>query len=196
VSFAPAAGALPLNAVAPAAAAPMMMAKSKALPFLESPPACDGTMAGDVGFDPLGLSSYYSIKWMREAEIKHGRICQLAWLGWLTTDAGIYAPGAPQVSSLAAHDATVKSGHMLLLLFVIAIPEALSYVAISEMMSGETDREPGDYGIGWKLCKADDTATQQRYKEAEVAHCRAAMLAFSGVVTQSALNEMSSLPYF
>lgn len=30
------------------AAEPMMMAKSEALPFLEAPPACDGTMAGDV----------------------------------------------------------------------------------------------------------------------------------------------------
>jgi len=172
-----------------------MMAKSKALPFLENPPTLDGTMAGDVGFDPLGLSSYYSIKWMREAELKHGRICQLAWLGWLVTDAGIYAPGAPQVSSLAAHDVTVKSGHMLLLLFVIAIPESLSYVAISQMMSGETDRAPGDYGIPWRFCKKGDTATQEKYRVAEIQHCRAAMLAFSGVVTQSALKEIG-FPYF
>jgi len=177
------------------AAEPMMMAKSEALPFLEAPPACDGTMAGDVGFDPLGLSSYYSIKWMREAELKHGRVCMLAWLGYIATDAGIYAPGAPAVTSLEAHDACVKSGHMLLLLFVIAIPEALSYVAISEMMSGETDRKPGDYGIGWKFCKQGDTKTQEKYKLAEVVHGRAAMLAFSGVVTASALKEIS-FPYF
>merc|ERR1712072_1168026 len=105
-----------------------------------------------------------SLDWMREAELKHGRICMLATLGYVTTDGGIYAPGAPHVSSFEAHDATVKTGHMLLLLFVLAIPESLSYSAIHEMMSGESDRKPGDYGIGWRFCKPGDTKTQEKYK--------------------------------
>ena len=151
------------------------------------------------GFDPLNLSGYYSLDWMREAEVKHGRICMLAWLGYLTTDGGIYAPGAPHVSSLEAHDATVKSGHMLLLLIFLAIPEGLSYTAISEMMSGQSDRKPGDYGIGWRFCKPDDLKTQEKYKLAEITHCRAAMLGFAGMVTQSAklgmAGEYSGYPY-
>ena len=36
-------------------------------------------MIGNAGFDPLGLSTPQNIKWMREAELKHGRMCQLAW---------------------------------------------------------------------------------------------------------------------
>ena len=32
-------------------------AKSQAVPFLEAPAALDGSMAGDVGFDPFGFSS-------------------------------------------------------------------------------------------------------------------------------------------
>ena len=96
----------------------------------------------------------------------------LAWFGYVAVDLGLYAPGAPHVSSLAAHDATVKSGHMLLLLFVLAIPESLSYNAIAQMMSGETDRKPGDYGIGWRFCKKDDTATQDKYRLAEITHGR------------------------
>merc|ERR1719231_1718514 len=177
------------------AAAPITMRQSEALPFLEAPPQLDGSMAGDVGFDPLNLSGFYSLDWMREAEIKHGRICMLAFLGYLTTDGGVYAPGAPHVSSFEAHDATVKTGHMLLLLFAIAIPESLSYNAIAEMMSGESDRKPGDYGIGWRFCKPDDTKTQEKYKLAEITHCRVAMLGFAGMVTQSALKEIS-FPYF
>jgi len=35
-------------------------AKSKSVPFLEQPAALDGTIPGDVGFDPLGLSSLWS----------------------------------------------------------------------------------------------------------------------------------------
>ena len=173
----------------------MAIAKpSKALPFLEAPPQLDGTLAGDVGFDPLNLSGYFSLDWMREAEVKHGRVCMLAWAGYAFVDTGHWAPGAPHVSALAAHDTCVGTGHMLLLLFILAIPESLSYVAISQMMSGETDRKAGDYGIGWRFCGPDDTALQEKYKLAEITHCRAAMLAFAGVVTQSAKLQAEGLP--
>ena len=37
--------------------------------------------AGYAGFDPLGFSDYYDIKWLQEAEIKHGRIAMLAAVG-------------------------------------------------------------------------------------------------------------------
>ena len=35
-------------------------AKSKSVPFLEQPPALDGKLAGDVGFDPFNLSGYWA----------------------------------------------------------------------------------------------------------------------------------------
>ncbi|CAN0467670.1 unnamed protein product [Scytosiphon promiscuus] len=38
-----------------------MMAKSRALPFLESPATLDGSMVGDFGFDPLGLTENINI---------------------------------------------------------------------------------------------------------------------------------------
>jgi hypothetical protein len=86
----------------------------------------------------------------------------LAFLGFLAVDGGVLAPGAPQVSSFEAHDVTVKTGHMLVLLFAVAIPESLSYTAIAETMSGESDRKPGDYGIGWKFCKVRAVAVGAR----------------------------------
>ena len=137
----------------------------------------------------------FSLDYMREAEIKHGRICQLACLGYVAVDLGFTVPFAPKVSSLLAHDATVKSGNMLLLLFIIAIPEALSYNAISEMMSGQSDRKPGDYGISYKFCKPGDTKMQEKFQLAEITHGRAAMMGFSGMVTASALTE-APFPYF
>ena len=33
--------------------------RSKSVPFLNQQPALDGTLPGDVGFDPLGLSSLW-----------------------------------------------------------------------------------------------------------------------------------------
>ena len=61
------------------------------------------------------------------------------------------------------------------------------------MMSGETDRAPGDYGIPPRFCK--DAATLEKYKLQEITHGRAAMLGFSGMVTAAALTE-KGFPYF
>jgi len=113
--------------------------RSKSVPFAEQPPALDGTLAGDVGFDPVGFSSMWSdkdwsqqivpdiwpesgertpistIEWMREAEVKHGRVCMLAVLGWVAVDAGLRFPGdmfASIPNSLAAHNTAVENGSM------------------------------------------------------------------------------------
>jgi hypothetical protein len=44
--------------------------KSKSLPFLPQPANIVG-MAGDVGFDPLGFSNFFDIRWLREAEVSN-----------------------------------------------------------------------------------------------------------------------------
>jgi len=56
---------------------------SQALPFTTCPAALDGTLAGDVGFDPLGFAdSPDNLSSYREAEVKHGRLAMLAAAGW------------------------------------------------------------------------------------------------------------------
>jgi len=53
------------------------------LPFINAPAMLDGTLAGDVGFDPLGFSdSDAQLINMREAEVKHARLAMLAAIGW------------------------------------------------------------------------------------------------------------------
>ena len=48
-----------------------------------APAVLDGSLAGDVGFDPLGLAkSKKGLFWMREAELKHARLAMLAAVGW------------------------------------------------------------------------------------------------------------------
>mmetsp|Transcript_11989 Transcript_11989/g.18779 ORF Transcript_11989/g.18779 Transcript_11989/m.18779 type:complete len:158 (+) Transcript_11989:2-475(+) len=46
----------------------------------------DGTWAGDVGFDPLCISGYLDVKWLREAELKHCRVAMLATAGCIAQD--------------------------------------------------------------------------------------------------------------
>ena len=58
--------------------------RSKALPFLEAPKKLDGTMVGDFGFDPLGLTDTINdLNYVRAAEIKHCRVAMLAVVGFL-----------------------------------------------------------------------------------------------------------------
>lgn len=54
-----------------------------ALPFQGRPIYLDGTLAGDSGFDPLGLvNSKVELYNYREAEIKHCRLAMLGAAGW------------------------------------------------------------------------------------------------------------------
>merc|ERR1719171_481058 len=53
------------------------------LPAIKTMKVGDGTLAGDMGFDPLGFSKNAdSLAWYREAEIKHARLAMLAAFGW------------------------------------------------------------------------------------------------------------------
>lgn len=48
---------------------------SQSLPFMARPAFLDGSMAGDVGFDPLGFAKSESdLMNYREAEVKHARL--------------------------------------------------------------------------------------------------------------------------
>jgi hypothetical protein len=65
------------------ASALSMTGKSKAIPFLKQPALLDGSMIGDVGFDPFDLAENPTLLGnYREAEIRHCRIAMLGAAGW------------------------------------------------------------------------------------------------------------------
>lgn len=55
----------------------IVMEKSPSVPFMDVPVALESSMPGYVGFDPLSISSFLNVKWLQEAEIKHGRLCMV-----------------------------------------------------------------------------------------------------------------------
>mmetsp|Transcript_24256 Transcript_24256/g.29097 ORF Transcript_24256/g.29097 Transcript_24256/m.29097 type:complete len:213 (+) Transcript_24256:31-669(+) len=61
---------------------------SKSIPFMENPKNTAGWV-GDVGFDPFGFSDWFDMKWLRESEIKHGRVAMLAATGWMVQKNGL-----------------------------------------------------------------------------------------------------------
>merc|ERR1719409_1395735 len=177
----------------PAASGITMMAKSRALPWAEAPEHLQG-MVGNADFDPWGLSTPANIKWMREAELKHGRMAQLAWAGYVAVDLGIKFPGEKYaaLSSWTAHEATIGNELFYLLLFV-GTAETIGFSQIYSMMDGSLERDAGDFGFD--PLGLLTPATEEKYRLAELTHGRLAMLAFSAVVTQSALGK-PDFPYF
>merc|ERR1719261_1603269 len=62
---------------------PVLPQMSASMPFMARPVALDSSLAGDVGFDPLGFAkNSEDLMNYREAEIKHARLAMLAAAGW------------------------------------------------------------------------------------------------------------------
>ncbi|KAG5179254.1 light harvesting complex protein [Tribonema minus] len=180
------------SAVAPSQVT-MMAGKSASIPFMPKPEKLDGTVPGDVGFDPLGFSNWVNLDFLREAEIKHGRICMLAVAGWVAVDLGLHLPGdVHNVGSLEAHDTAVKFGAMSQILLWTSIFEAISTVGVVQMLNG-SGRQPGYFGFD-PLNFSKDAASKAKLELNEIKNGRLAMLAFSGIVTQAALG--NDFPYF
>lgn len=170
---------------------------SESLPFLEKPPKLTGYV-GDAGFDPFRFSDFLPMDFLREAELKHGRICQLAIVGFAAVDLGFHIYPLPEayegLTSVTAHDALVKYGAMGQLLLWFSLAEAISSVAVIQMLQG-SGRAPGDFGldpIGFLKGKSAKEVEDMKLKE--ITHCRLAMIAFSGMVTQAVLTQ-GPFPY-
>ena len=167
---------------------------SAAVPFLPMSPALEGIPGEEEGFDPMGFSLAFEIGWLREAELKHGRVAMLATVGWITTDLGYRVPGdAFQVSTIEAHDAMVKFGGMPQILIWCGLLEVLGLFAYVNMREGKTDRKPGDFGL--RGFYPSDAKGQYEMQVKELRNGRLAMLAYSGIVTSAVLTQ-EQWPFF
>ena len=172
--------------------------KSPALPFIARPENCKGNV-GDVGFDPLRFSDFVPVSFLREAELKHGRIAMLAWAGFVSVDLGFRIYPLPEayegLTPITAHDALVQYGSMSQILLFATLLEVVSSVAVVQMLEG-SGRKPGYFGFDpLGFLKNKSAADVETMELKEITNGRLAMLAFSGVVTQAVLTQ-GSFPYF
>lgn len=123
------------------------MSMSSSVPFLEKPPKLDGSLPGDVGFDPLGFSNMFDLNFLRESEVKHGRVCMLAIVGWFFPEVVYHLPAAQYsaVNPLEAPGMVGFASYAQILLF-IAVVEAATW---EKCYSGNAG---GDYGfdVRWR----------------------------------------------
>ena len=121
----------------------------------KSPELLDGTLAGDVGFDPFGFSkSKNALYWMREAEIKHSRLAMLAAVGWPLSElwhkdlARIFHMG----SILASEDRapSILNGGL-------SSPYSSGILMLSTVVAGLLEKQAMDAGnIFWNTEKPDN----------------------------------------
>merc|ERR1712107_403499 len=146
-----------------------------------------------VGFwDPLGLAAdgdMASFKRRRSVEIKHGRICMLATMGYITPEITGKLPGYLSPSTgLKFEDIPNGLGA------VSKVPAAgwlqiIAYFGFCEFSGGFEDYKtgtPGDYG--WKVLTSDDPAEKTKKLSAEIANGRLAMVAIIGMFFQDGLT--------
>lgn len=182
---------------------------SQALPFEQAPAALDGSLPGDVGFDPCFLTTkadlmaeYFNglplfnnnpgldgLTWYREIELIHGRLAQMAVLGFIFP--GLWhIPGLDATNPLEAITATPAGGVYQILAFMgilelrrvrIINREGSSYMA-------------GDFGWGqgegrWNPFNFN--YSPERYYEKQVQetkHGRLAMIALLGLYLQASIS--------
>lgn len=149
-------------------------------------------MAGDVGFDPLGLSNIDDIGcdlyWLREAEVKHARVAMLATAGILQVEIFGPAPGCDMATTKCQMDAfwEIWGAHPQYIAFgliMITIVEMVSGIATTAGREDGT-RAPGDFGLDPLGFGTGDPAAFQRLQAQEIANGRLAMFAASGLLLQ------------
>jgi len=178
-------------------------AKSIALPWQEAPPGLDGTLPGDVGFDPFGFTnnlpttsgpSARSLKWYREAELIHGRICMLATLGVIFPEIyhfpgneGVGMDVFSELNALKAFYTVPDFAIYQILLFAGAV----EIWRLRNTVLG--DRPAGDLNLGQfgAYNPAKLNFSEEEYflmQTREIKHCRLAMIGFLGQVLQLRAN--------
>jgi len=187
--------------------------RSESMPFLPRPMNLEGWV-GDVGFDPWGFSNRYPVEYLREAELKHGRVASLAWLGWVAVDLGLRIYPAPleewQASSSAEafrnlfpsnavvnHPDGYWTSPFLQALVIIGCIEGASTESVNKMFYGEeSDRDAGDVGFDvLNILKGKSDAEIERMKLRELKNVRLGMFAFFGVLVQSVVLGYEKFPY-
>lgn len=156
---------------------------SQSVPFLLKPKNLDGYV-GNVGFDPLGFAEMFDIKWLREAEIKHGRTSMLATFGFAIQQF-ITIPGYEHVDDSNLAPAAVGISPMLQIVFGMGILEFWSNNGnvTAETMFSDPSRVPGDLGfdpIGYANGKSAEE--MEKLQLQELKNGRLAMLAIGGMI--------------
>lgn len=144
--------------------------------------------------DPFGLLQLHKVsstvmphgKWLREAELKHGRIAMLASIGAFASQYGLTIPGytavADPVENLNQYVANFPMGFCQIV-FAIAIIEGHFFP--KDFWYGKGDRDAGDLGYDpLGLYKNKSPAQKKTLQLQELKNGRLAMIAMAAYTSE------------
>ena len=155
-------------------------------------------------FDPLGMvadGDQDTFDRLRYVEVKHGRVCQLAFLGQITTRNGIHLGGDIDysghsfdsypngIAAVLGPDAIPSAGALQIFAFV-------GFLELAVMKDSANGAAPGDFpgdfrngalDFGWDTFDAD---TQMTKRAVELNNGRAAMMGILGLMVHEKLGEI------
>merc|ERR1719382_1679606 len=146
-----------------------------------------------VGFwDPLGFSAdgdVAAFKRRRSVEIKHGRICMLATMGYITPEITGKLPGYLSPSAGLKFEDIPNGLAAISKVPTVGWAQIAAYFGFCEFSGGFEDYRsgtPGDYD--WKVLTSDDPEEKTKKLSAEIANGRLAMVAIIGMFFQDGLT--------
>lgn len=148
------------------------MKMSPSMPFLPKPKNLSEDMAGYTGFDPLGLSELFDIKWLQQSEIKHGRIAMLAFVGIIVQEF-VHLPG-PQFQNPLATEAVYQvptAGLWQIFLFCGLCEFVLHRGRMSTTDMFNDGAVPGELGFNPMNLKMTDDIRLKEIKNGRLAMC-------------------------
>jgi hypothetical protein len=181
---------------------------SESLPFMEVNPVLDGSMAGDVGFDPAGFAKdEKDLMNYREAEIKHARLAMLAAAGWPISEladkqiANVF--GLQPVLDSSDRAPSILNGGLgqispLYWVGCLVAAAAIDAYGISKSKS-DPGYFPGNLGFDPLGVYPEDEAGQKWMQTAEIKNGRLAMVAITAFAFQefaSKLGVVDETPAF
>jgi hypothetical protein len=171
---------------------------SQSLPFMERPAMLDGSMVGDVGFDPVGFAkSKADLMSYREAEIKHGRLAMLAAAGWPLSElfdkklAGLIDM-APLVDAQDRAPSLLNGGlgkvSPVYWIAVLLFAGAVDVYGIKK--SKQPGYTPGDLGFDPLGLYSKDVAGQEAMQLKELKNGRLGMIAVTAFAFQEFVTKL------
>uniref|UniRef100_A0A6U6CCB4 Uncharacterized protein n=1 Tax=Odontella aurita TaxID=265563 RepID=A0A6U6CCB4_9STRA len=174
---------------------------SEAIPFLKRPKELTGELAGDFGFDPLGLAKNREALFeYREAEVKHARLAMLAAAGWPLSE--LYDK---KIAAFFNVEPAVDAGDRVPSLlnggldkisplwwgFCIGLTAAIDLYGVQRARSAGTDSGyiPGDLGFDPFGFYPNGKEEQMQMQLAEIKHGRTAMVAVVCFALQEAVSK-------
>ena len=149
--------------------------------------------AAPEAWDPMSFSELYKVSgnnpdvaWLREAELKHGRVSMLAFMGILVQGGGVHIPaewaaGKADWVTAPAEVFAVNPMAIWQVVLGIAFFEGVTSKGVFDLWFGVTDiRQPGDCGFDPLKLMPKDPAAAEKMKTKELKNGRMAMIAVMG----------------